>query len=143
MSTNDDDGEETTRLRHEGRSTVSGGPADIPGTDPDDTVEVPADAADHYVQHHGFTRVDADVDADTDADAEETAEVAEDEAEPETEAEDESESAEPVEADPVDALADADYRELQALAQEVEGISATQSADTLRDALVEHYESEE
>lgn len=136
---NDNDDEETVRLRHDGRATVWGGPADLDATDPGDEVVVAADAADHYVDHHGFTVVEDDADAD--AGAEETAEAAE--AEPETEAEGEFESAEPAEPDPVDALADADYRELQALAQEVEGISATQSADALREALVEHYESEE
>ena len=62
MSTDDpaDDEAATVRLRHEGRATVWGGPADLGATGPGDEVIVPEDDAAHYVQHHGFVPVAAD-----------------------------------------------------------------------------------
>lgn len=128
MSTaNDNDtDDETVTIRHDGRATVWGGPADLEGTDPGDEVEVPADEADHYIEFHGFSLVESDP-------APETTEedVAEDVAE--------DESSEP---SPTEALAEFDYRELQAAAKEVDGIPASQSEDDLREQLLEHYTDE-
>lgn len=124
MSTaNDNDADdETVTIRHDGRATVWGGPADLEGTDPGAEVEVPADEADHYIEYHGFSLVEPDP-------------------APETTDEDEAED-ESAETPPEDALAEFDYRELQAAAKEVDGIPASQSEDDLREQLIEHYTDE-
>lgn len=129
--TDTDDAPEPVRLRHEGRATVWGGPADLGATDPDDVVAVTVEEAAHYVEYHGFVRVESDDadDDDVDREASETPHA-------------DGEAVDVSHETASEVLADADYRELQALAREVDGVAANQSADDLRDALAEHYESD-
>lgn len=130
MSANDQaDGSDDTppshvRLRHDGRSTVWGGPADLDATDPDDEVVVPEEDADHYVRHHGFTPVH-------DPDPEEL-----------TEEESEDAEEDPDAKPPEESLGDLSYKALRGLAAGIDGVHGNQSAEGLRADLREHYAAE-